>query len=57
MSCYYKCELSELPVKLCHRLYIFSRERAHWLQFGATTISLRALIAIVKKMTSLHVFR
>ena len=50
MSCYYKCELSELPVKLCHRLYIFSRERAHWLQFGATTIFLRALIVGLERI-------
>ena len=56
ISCYYKCGLSALPGKLCHRFYIFSREIAHWLQFGVITISLRAFIAILKKW-HLHVFR
>ena len=51
ISCYYKCGLSALPGKLCHRFYIFSREIAHWLQFGVITIVLRAFIAILKKMT------
>ena len=49
ISCYYKCGLSALPAKLCHRFYIFSREIAHWLQFGVITIFLRAFIAILKK--------
>ena len=49
MSCYYKCALSALPGEVCQRFYIFSREIAHWLQFGVITIFLRALIAILKK--------
>ena len=48
-SCYYKCELSALPGKLCHRFYIFRREVAHWLQFGVTINFLRAIITIIKK--------
>ena len=55
ISCYYKCGLSALPGKLCHRFYIFSREIAHWQQFDVITIFLRAFIAILKKL-HLHVF-
>ena len=51
MSCYYKCELSALPGKLCHRFYIFRREVAHWLQFVVTINFLRAIITNIKKMT------
>ena len=56
MSCYYKCELSALPDKLCHRFYIFRREVAFWLHFGVTINFLRAIITIIKKL-HLHVFR
>ena len=49
ISCYYKCELSALPGKLCHRFYIFTREVAHLLQFGVTINFLRAIITIIKK--------
>ena len=57
MSCYFKCELSELPGKLCQRFYIFSRENAHWLQFSVITIFLRALIAILKNDTCMYLDR
>ena len=46
---YYKCELSALPGKLCHRFYIFTREVAHLLQFGVTINFLRAIITFIKK--------
>ena len=49
MSCYYKFALSALPGVVCQRIFIFSREIAHWLQHGVITMFLRALIAILKK--------
>ena len=57
MSCYYKCALSALPGEACQRFYIFSREIAHWLQFGVITIFLRALIAILKNDTCMYLDR
>ena len=51
MSCYYKCALSALPGEVCQRFYIFSREIAQWFHYRVITIFVRALIAILKKMT------
>ena len=57
MSCYYKCQLSALPGKLCQRFLVFWREMTHWLQSGVTKIVLRDLIEMLKNDTCMYLDR